>query len=367
MIPPSQVNGRPYQATHFLPGRGALDWTAAARVLEPAREHPARKPRHPPPTGRTEQRIEALARWVAAQREGNRNSGLFWAANRALETDPAADLSPLAAAARQAGLDDPETTRTLQSARRTTQARPASRPPTASPKEPADDLTTPRRTAPPPRQPKPLRPGHPAQHRRDSGSDRRRPRPDPAAARRGRHLPLHRRRRRARPRHRPRPRLRPPAPTPATSRALAAVTSASLRRARVDAGGTRLRLRALHVMGHGSARIARALGIREMTIRAIVRGDAATVSTSPPRPGHRPLRHLVGQARPRAHPRRARRRHHCPPPGHPRQLVRRRRPRRRPARHPRLQAPQPWKPATGTGIAPDINPSASPEGRHPWQ
>ena len=32
-------------------------------------------------------------------------------------------------------------------------------------------------------------------------------------------------------------------------------------------------------MGHGSARIARALGVREMTIRAIVRGDTPTVST----------------------------------------------------------------------------------------
>ena len=49
-------------------------------------------------------------------------------------------------------------------------------------------------------------------------------------------------------------------------------------RARLDAGGARLRLRALHVMGHGSARIARALGVREMTIRQIVRGDARTVS-----------------------------------------------------------------------------------------
>ena len=58
------------------------------------------------------------------------------------------------------------------------------------------------------------------------------------------------------------------------------MTGTSLRRARVDAGGTRLRLRALHVMGHGSARIARALGVREMTVRAIVRGDAATVSTT---------------------------------------------------------------------------------------
>jgi hypothetical protein len=49
-------------------------------------------------------------------------------------------------------------------------------------------------------------------------------------------------------------------------------------RARMDAGGTRLRLRALHVMGHGSARIARALSVREDTIQRLVRGDARTVS-----------------------------------------------------------------------------------------
>ena len=47
---------------------------------------------------------------------------------------------------------------------------------------------------------------------------------------------------------------------------------------RLDAGGTRLRLRALHVMGHGSARIARALGVRETAIQELVRGDARTVS-----------------------------------------------------------------------------------------
>jgi hypothetical protein len=68
-------------------------------------------------------------------------------------------------------------------------------------------------------------------------------------------------------------------PTPSTTRALAKVNDGTLRRARVDAGGTRLRLRALHVMGHGSARIARALGVREATVRAIVTGDAPTVST----------------------------------------------------------------------------------------
>jgi transcriptional regulator with XRE-family HTH domain len=69
-------------------------------------------------------------------------------------------------------------------------------------------------------------------------------------------------------------------PTPNTARAIGKVTGASLRRARADAGGTRLRLRALHVMGHGSARIARALGVREATVRHLTRGDAATVSTS---------------------------------------------------------------------------------------
>jgi hypothetical protein len=47
---------------------------------------------------------------------------------------------------------------------------------------------------------------------------------------------------------------------------------------RTDANGTRLRLRALHVMGHGSARIARALGIRHATIAHLVRGDTATIS-----------------------------------------------------------------------------------------
>jgi plasmid maintenance system antidote protein VapI len=69
-------------------------------------------------------------------------------------------------------------------------------------------------------------------------------------------------------------------PTPHTTRALREVRSDILRYARVDAGGSRLRLRALHVMGHGSARIGRALGVREVTIRRIVTGDATTVSTA---------------------------------------------------------------------------------------
>jgi hypothetical protein len=47
---------------------------------------------------------------------------------------------------------------------------------------------------------------------------------------------------------------------------------------RLDAGGARLRLRALHVMGHGSPRLARALGVRKTTIQELVSGKACTVS-----------------------------------------------------------------------------------------
>jgi plasmid maintenance system antidote protein VapI len=151
------------------------------------------------------------------------------------------------------------------------------------------------------------------------------------------------------------------APTPATTGALSKVNGGTLHRARVDAGGTRLRLRALHVMGHGSARIARALGVREMTIRAIVTGDAPTVSTklrdqvtslydawwdkrAPERDRHE-----------RAAATAARRKaiagnwcagaglddDHLDTPGYKPKAT--------------------WKPAAGTGTAPDIRPSASPK------
>jgi len=119
LLPPSRVDGKPYQLITLLPGRGGLDWDAAVRFLNPQRERAAEQRRQTPG-----EQLDTLARWVAAQREGNRNNGLFWAANRALEADPAADLSPLAGAARQAGLGEPEITATLQSARRTAWARP---------------------------------------------------------------------------------------------------------------------------------------------------------------------------------------------------------------------------------------------------
>ena len=65
---------------------------------------------------------------------------------------------------------------------------------------------------------------------------------------------------------------------PADTTTVMALTSSAMPRDRVDAGGTRLRLRALHVMGHSSARIARAVGVDPTTIRDLVRGDTTTVS-----------------------------------------------------------------------------------------
>jgi bifunctional DNA primase/polymerase-like protein len=119
LVPPSQVGGKPYQLVKTTEGRGGLDWAAVARLLQPERHQQPAPPRHDPDGD-----LDRLASWVARQEEGNRNAGLFWAANRALEADQAADLSPLAAAARQAGLGQREIGRTLDSARRTGGPRP---------------------------------------------------------------------------------------------------------------------------------------------------------------------------------------------------------------------------------------------------
>jgi hypothetical protein len=119
LAPPSQVDGHPY-LPWGTPGRdGTLSWERACRVLPspPQRQQPQPRPGE-------DRALDTLARWLARQPEGNRNAGLYWAANRALEADSSADLSPLADAARQAGLGDQEISRTLDSARRTGPTRP---------------------------------------------------------------------------------------------------------------------------------------------------------------------------------------------------------------------------------------------------
>jgi len=66
--------------------------------------------------------------------------------------------------------------------------------------------------------------------------------------------------------------------TARTARALLAVTTAQIELRRVPAGGVTWRLRSLTAMGHGAARIARALEVHPETAQKLVRGTAATVS-----------------------------------------------------------------------------------------
>ena len=146
--------------------------------------------------------------------------------------------------------------------------------------------------------------------------------------------------------------------TPYTTTAVLAVTTAAPPRTPVDAGGTRLRLRALHVMGHSSARIARAVGASDKTIRMLVRGDATTISLrlrdaivavydawwDKRAPERTPAERGAATA--------ARKRaiagDWCAAAALDEDLL------DTPCYHPR----QGWKPATGTGIAPDICPPA---------
>ena len=150
-------------------------------------------------------------------------------------------------------------------------------------------------------------------------------------------------------------------PTPFTSRALQKFDSGELRRARLDAGGTRLRLRALHVMGHGSARIARALGVREMTIRRLTRGDATTVSVALRDAvadlydawwdKRAPERNRAERGAATAARRRAIAGNWCAGAGLDDDEL----------DTPGYKPASKWKPATGTGTAPDINPPPRPD------
>ena len=148
---------------------------------------------------------------------------------------------------------------------------------------------------------------------------------------------------------------------PGTATVLLTVISPALPRARLDATGTRLRLRALHVMGHGSARIARAAGVHPVTIRTLVRGQARTVSAQ--------LRDAIAGLYDAWWDKRA--------PGRTRFERAAATAARNRARAgdwcaaaaldddwldiPGYQPEYGWKPATGTGTAPDIHPPALPQ------
>lgn len=112
LAPPSQISCRPYRLISRTAEHGALDWPAVASLLDPQRTQQVR-PSRPEPADASH-----LAAWVERLHEGNRNSGLFWAARTALEIGQPGDLDDIAAAATRTGLDDQEISRTIASARR---------------------------------------------------------------------------------------------------------------------------------------------------------------------------------------------------------------------------------------------------------
>ena len=127
----------------------------------------------------------------------------------------------------------------------------------------------------------------------------------------------------------------------------------------LDAGGTTWRLRSLVAMGHDSTRIARAMNVRPESIRKLVRGDTTTVS-----PEFRDLAYQLWNAgwdkRPPETTRRermaastARRRaeHHSWPAAAGLDEDELDEPGYRPFCR--------YRPATGTGIAPDFRPASS--------
>jgi plasmid maintenance system antidote protein VapI len=152
--------------------------------------------------------------------------------------------------------------------------------------------------------------------------------------------------------------------TASTAAAILAVTDTDLHHARLDAGGARLRLRALQVMGHSSARVACAIGVREQAIQKITRGDTRTVSPQ--------LRDAVARiydawwdkrapettrherAAASAARRRAIRGNWCPPAGLDEDDL----------DTPGYRPASGWRPARGTGVAEDITPPAHAEQSH---
>jgi hypothetical protein len=114
VAPPSAVAGRRYEVEHHQPSAATVDFGAVRRLLQPERQ----PQRQPAPVAGGPRDVGHLAAWVAAQGEGNRNDGLYWAANRAIEAGDTAALGAIAKAARAAGLQEREVDRTIRSALR---------------------------------------------------------------------------------------------------------------------------------------------------------------------------------------------------------------------------------------------------------
>src|SRR6185437_368530 len=114
LAPPSQAGGRRYRLAKRAAGCAGLDWSAVTRLLEPDMGQRER-------LSTTSASASRLAGWVEQLEEGNRNSGLYWAACRAVEAGRPGLLDDLAAAAAKTGLSSREIARTIASARRSAQ------------------------------------------------------------------------------------------------------------------------------------------------------------------------------------------------------------------------------------------------------
>jgi Bifunctional DNA primase/polymerase, N-terminal len=121
VAPPSQVDGKLYTVVKHQPIAATFDWQAARDHLSP---EPKPSP-SPSPSLNAQKSLPGGARdvrhlvpWLEVQQEGNRNAGLFWAANRAVEANDNATLGQLAKAAESLGLGRREVDRTIASAQR---------------------------------------------------------------------------------------------------------------------------------------------------------------------------------------------------------------------------------------------------------
>ncbi len=114
LVPPSRVDDMPYAVIRASEPSGGISWAMAACLLQPESGQSGR------PAGRRDGDGTRLAAWVERLREGNRNSGLYWAACRAVESGQSEALEEIAAAAARTGLTQREICRTIDSARRGT-------------------------------------------------------------------------------------------------------------------------------------------------------------------------------------------------------------------------------------------------------
>jgi hypothetical protein len=122
VAPPSAVAGRRYEVVQHQPSDASVDFSAIRSLLDPQPEKPRQA--QPRREGERPRDLMHLAAWVAAQPEGNRNDGLFWAASRAAEAGDTGALEAIGRAAQSAGLDEREVTRTIRSAQRGAESRP---------------------------------------------------------------------------------------------------------------------------------------------------------------------------------------------------------------------------------------------------